>query len=183
MQEVFEKIIERMRERRNNVLKQDIDYAEGLRDAYKNAIEIVKQEAEEYNNSWIPCSERMPDSSCDVIITTHSLVNGVGSYFGEDSGWIQWFSGGGIAVDVIAWQPLPAPYRPNICINNDCTFNKGQDCPAAEGCGGYERKRTNFDMCCESMEAMAQIIDIAKIGWTKEQIIEWLQKEECEVPE
>ena len=38
-------------------------------------------------------------------------------------------------------------------------------------------KKTNFDRCCESMEAMAQIIDIAKIGWTKEQIMEWLQKE------
>ncbi|MCI7129624.1 MAG: hypothetical protein MSA09_03500 [Lachnospiraceae bacterium] len=61
--------------------------------------------------------------------------------------------------------------------HNDCVFNEGQDCPAAEGCGGYERKRTNFDMCCESMEAMAQIIEIAKIGWTKEQIMEWLQSE------
>lgn len=40
-----------------------------------------------------------------------------------------------------------------------------------------------FDVCCESMEAMAQIIDIAKVGWTKEQIMEWLQKEQCEVPE
>lgn len=38
-------------------------------------------------------------------------------------------------------------------------------------------------MCCESIEAMAQIIDIAKIGWTKEQIMEWLQKEECEIHE
>ena len=30
--------------------------------------------------------------------------------------------------------------------------------------------KTNFDMCCESVEAMAQIIDIIKCGWTKEQI-------------
>ena len=37
--------------------------------------------------------------------------------------------------------------------------------------------KTNFDICCESIENMAQIIDIAKIGWTKEQIIEWLQSE------
>lgn len=48
---------------------------------------------------------------------------------------------------------------------------------------GDNKKKTNFDRCCESMEAMAHIIDIAKIGWTKEQIMEWLQKEECEVPE
>lgn len=36
--------------------------------------------------------------------------------------------------------------------------------------------RTNFDACCESIDALAQIIDIAKIGWTKEQIKEWLKK-------
>lgn len=36
--------------------------------------------------------------------------------------------------------------------------------------------RTNFDVCCESIDALAQIIDIAKIGWTKEQIKEWLKK-------
>ena len=30
---------------------------------------------------------------------------------------------------------------------------------------------------------MTQVIDIAKIGWTKEQIMEWLQKEVCEIPE
>lgn len=39
------------------------------------------------------------------------------------------------------------------------------------------KPKTNFDYCCESVENMAQIIDIAKIGWTKEQIIEWLQSE------
>lgn len=37
-------------------------------------------------------------------------------------------------------------------------------------------EKTNFDVCCESIEALAQIIDIAKIGWTKEQIVEWLKK-------
>lgn len=37
-------------------------------------------------------------------------------------------------------------------------------------------KKTNFDVCCENIEALAQIIDIAKTGWTKEQIVEWLKK-------
>lgn len=64
---------------------------------------------------------------------------------------------------IIAWKPLPEPYQP-------------------ERVKAY-KKKTNFDMCCESMEAMAQIIDIAKIGWTKDKIMEWLQKEACEVPE
>lgn len=40
-----------------------------------------------------------------------------------------------------------------------------------------KKSKTNFDVCCESIENMAQIIDIAKVGWTKEQIIAWLQSE------
>lgn len=36
--------------------------------------------------------------------------------------------------------------------------------------------KTNFDICCESIENMASVIDIAKIGWSKEKIIEWLNK-------
>ena len=36
--------------------------------------------------------------------------------------------------------------------------------------------KTNFDMCCESIESMASVIDVAKVGWSKQQIIEWLRK-------
>lgn len=39
-----------------------------------------------------------------------------------------------------------------------------------------ERIKTNFDVCCESIESLAQIIDIAKCGWTKEEIVDWLKK-------
>ena len=40
-----------------------------------------------------------------------------------------------------------------------------------------EKPKTNFDICCESVENMAQVIDIAKCGWTREEIIKWLQSE------
>ncbi len=36
--------------------------------------------------------------------------------------------------------------------------------------------KTNFDVCCESVEMMAQMIDIMKCGWTKEQIVNWLKQ-------
>ena len=41
----------------------------------------------------------------------------------------------------------------------------------------YKKPKTNFDICCESVENMAQVIDIAKCGWTREEIIKWLQSE------
>ena len=41
----------------------------------------------------------------------------------------------------------------------------------------YNKPKTNFDICCERVENMAQAIDIAKCGWTREEIIKWLQSE------
>lgn len=46
----------------------------------------------------------------------------------------------------------------------------------AECCKDYRSSKTNFDCCCESIENMAQAIDIMKVGWTKEQITEWLKQ-------
>ena len=43
--------------------------------------------------------------------------------------------------------------------------------------------KSNFEVCCESVETMAQIIDIMKCGWTKEQIINWLKQPFIEVEE
>lgn len=38
-----------------------------------------------------------------------------------------------------------------------------------------QETRTNFDACCESIENMAAVLDIAKAGWTKEQLMSWLK--------
>ena len=41
----------------------------------------------------------------------------------------------------------------------------------------YKKPKTNFDICYESVENMAHVIDIAKCVWTREEIIKWLQSE------
>ena len=64
MQEVFEKIIEKFEEIRVKPTcnKEKCDTKELCRICVvDDAIEIVKQEAEQYNNGWIPCSERLPE--------------------------------------------------------------------------------------------------------------------------
>ena len=197
MQEVFEKIIEKLEERKklhnrmidyenkNGTVSEEFQQRKAV-EVLNYAIEIVKQEAAEHNNGWIPCSERFPkvedlheksvdDCTCYLIQRRGGIMD-VAHYikvYGEP-----YFEANSIKMkDVVAWHPLPELYNPNTCQDTNCPYNDGNDCPAADGCAGYERKRTNFDMCCESMEAMAQIIDIAKIGWTKEQIMEWLQSE------
>lgn len=161
MQEVFDKIIEKLDEL---IDCNPIDgYEKGKTCAVSEAVEIVKQAAAEYNNGWIPCSERLPDKYNHVLVCTDK-----GGYYiahmNKRTKWVCTAECVSTVIEnsnVIAWQPLPDPYHQS----------------------GEHKKKTNFDRCCESMESMAQIIDIAKIGWTKEQIMEWLQKEECPVPD
>ena len=72
MKSVFEKIIEKLEKLADELYKaycigfNSDDRAEY--DAYINAIEIVKQEAEQYNNGWIPVSEKLPEESINSVI-------------------------------------------------------------------------------------------------------------------
>ena len=80
-----------------------------------HAIEIVNQLAEEYNNGWIPCSERLPDKSGWFLCTQeyHSLTNRklikVTTELVEfyDNKWRRAKN-----LVVTHWQPLPEPYQP-----------------------------------------------------------------------
>ena len=208
MQEVFEKIIEKLEETKKLGTKH---YEEGKyiytspdydHETLKKAIEIVKQEAEKHeecykdcgecesynkerhhcpkfckviteavkeieenHSGWIPCSERLPKEHklYDITFRNSAGIHSDSAIYNPYLKRWLWDADETELVEneVLAWAEKREPYQPS----------------------GDHKKKTNFDMCCESMEAMAQIIDIAKIGWTKEQIIEWLQKEECEVPE
>ena len=57
--------------------------------------------------SWHRVEERLPDDSRDVIIFTASGIVGDGSFIRPN--WYQWYSGGGLPVDVTHWMPLPEP--------------------------------------------------------------------------
>ena len=107
MNKEFEKIIEKLE------TYSDADEAEqyGTIPVIElcRAIEIVKQEAEQYNNGWISCSERLPKygevvmCSCTNSGITISCITHKGAKpsksvrFGQHS--------------VIAWQPLPEPFK------------------------------------------------------------------------
>ena len=123
MQEVFSKIIEELEENQTIVFnlgggkpKQSIDL--------ERAIEIVKQEAEKFgtdtnvgSNGWIPVSERLPNQDgefTDVLITCESIADGVFVQSAE----FYITSDGEPVFDalynyerVLAWQPLPLPYK------------------------------------------------------------------------
>ena len=131
MQEVFEKIIEQLEElKKAEIERDDLCDEEGFGDGeeiYEDGksqgrfeqvvriIEIVKQEAEKYNNGWISCSERLPEIRQDCLVTVrytgfmgmHGFWVKTGHMESENDWWGD-CSGG----EVIAWQPLHEPYQP-----------------------------------------------------------------------
>ena len=128
MQEVFSKIIEKLEEEKMsyfltiaNTGDEKLDCAyEQVGDALDNAIEIVNQEAAEYNNGWIPVEERMPEEAFGCLVTVidcnpvtltefENILPYVVGYDGDS-----WNDADGeeIPFEVIAWRKLPTPYQP-----------------------------------------------------------------------
>ena len=111
MKELIEKILEKLEEVENRLLNEsgDIGCTLGITNMSEYSKQIVKEVAEEYNNGWIPCNERLPkygevvmcfctNSGITISCITHKGVKPSKSVrFGQHS--------------VIAWQPLPKPFQ------------------------------------------------------------------------
>lgn len=130
MKEVFENIKERLKEKENEaVLKapntsdlSNKEYQKWMMKSYgfKDAIEIVNQVEEEFNQSlannnqsltndgWIPCSEKLPEPNTLVLVSTDAGKIDT-DYYGA---YLKGFIGlKGTGQKAIAWRPLPAPYK------------------------------------------------------------------------
>ena len=88
--------------------------------AFDDAKNIVQEVAEEYNNGWIACSERLPEEpeegltdldECDeyIAMIENADIPTALNYAGNG----EWYRDGEF-YKVIAWQPLPEPYKETI---------------------------------------------------------------------
>ena len=70
--------------------------------------EVVRRIKEEYDitNEWIPCSERLPKEYAQYLVCLKSGECYV--YWIEDSDWAR---GMAEKEGILAWMPLPKPYR------------------------------------------------------------------------
>lgn len=88
-------------------------YTNGLTDAYNLILQLPSAQPEQ---RWVPCSEGLPDEHDVVNVTT--IYGDVMSGFLSGVWWYLYYSNGEDGEDmvyqkreVIAWQPLPEPYK------------------------------------------------------------------------
>lgn len=87
--------------------------------SFEDAKKIVQEVAEEYNNGWIPCSERLPEEAFGCLVTVMDcepsaqtdFENILPYFVGYDGHRWNDADGEEIPFEVIAWQPLPEPYK------------------------------------------------------------------------
>lgn len=145
MKQVFEKIKQRI----TIAATEACGYAALTRVVSEAEVkEILDSVVAEYNNGWIPCSERLPEKHVDVLVD-----------FGDENPIIAWYSHVNdtwknsstdyvINVDVIAWQPLPEPYNP-----------------------GKEKRHTNADRIRDmSDEDLVEFMYSSDIPWCDDKI-------------
>ena len=90
----------------------------------ERVIEIIRSHMEEVNDTnvpsnWIPCSERLPNEiefqevycrnqyAAEFLVTIKGATRPTTLYFRNNS----WSDEGRNYYKVVAWQPLPAPYK------------------------------------------------------------------------
>lgn len=76
----------------------------------RNQYEKGFKDGAEQKARWIPCSERLPEEIGTYLVTLEYKEHGIGVttlwYHGRQIGWDL-----RVADVVIAWQPLPEPYK------------------------------------------------------------------------
>lgn len=67
----------------------------------------------EYKGGWIPCSEKLPEDNTNVIVCFRTGTVKILRY--EDTGIFRGINEYTTKV-IIAWMPLPAPYKEGECL-------------------------------------------------------------------
>ena len=70
----------------------------------------MERSSQYYNNGWIPCNEMLPDEYGEYLVTKRTFGWNCEEYVSND---IAYFDNDGFhkADTVIAWKPLPEPYK------------------------------------------------------------------------
>lgn len=90
------------------------EWSKGWDEAITEAIKIVERQPKV--DKWIPCSEGLPEGWVQVQVrekhTGHLWLPQVGEFL-NGKWWLKWqlYPLNDRLLEVIAWQPLPEPYK------------------------------------------------------------------------
>ena len=116
--EYIKAVVKELEEAKHEICLSDEDL-EHYQNGIDNAIEIVKQEAERCNSGWILCSERLPEEAFGCLVTVMDcepstqtdFENILPYHVGYDGDSWNDADGNVIPFEVIAWMPIPKPYK------------------------------------------------------------------------
>lgn len=142
MKQFIEKLIARLKEKLLEYINKandemienghtlDFENCLGHKEAYENVLyEIVNELAEEYNNGWISCEERLPeeDGKRYLVQQTNGIITDLrfakdaykvdkydfAEYKGKKKALFYDYDSeyGFIEIECEAWMPLPSPYK------------------------------------------------------------------------
>lgn len=85
----------------------------------EDILDIIAEFAEETPNKWIPCSERLPKENEYVgdVCKYYLIQDEYGDMYVahlSSVGWIPIDSLKAISDEVVAWKPLPQPYKAEV---------------------------------------------------------------------
>ena len=121
MKKAFDKNLDRL-EREIAGKPTPDQYNNGINRAYQIVQEVAEEFATDTNvgtDGWIPCSERLPEEPFGCLVTvidcepvTQTDFENILPYFvGYDGESWNDEDGNEIPFEVIAWQPLPEPFK------------------------------------------------------------------------
>ena len=124
MNKAFEKILEKLEELRQEQIKELCEHKDFTSEMQsmrghnilQDAKKIVQEVSEEYNNGWIPCSERLPDKNGMYLCTQNTYdLNTNKKIIKISTELVEFYNGKWRRAKnlvVTHWQPLPEPYQP-----------------------------------------------------------------------
>lgn len=109
---VLEKILEETSEEIRGSLPQRADGLIKARAIIRSHMNHSGDDTE--MGDWIPCSKRLPEKDIDVLVSFDDGDEVIAWYSCENNTdvWRNSSTNIVIQIDVLAWQPLPEPYKP-----------------------------------------------------------------------